>query len=241
VGYTGGLRATARTDLEGHPVHLPRATFANVTSCLALFVALGGVSYAAVELPRNSVGAKQIVAGSIDNTKVKKGSLLRTAFKPGQVPTGARGATGLAGAQGPAGAKGDPGAQGPPGAAGPVQLAAVTPFPAQSLSVDGQWHTWTSVTFTAAANTIYAPVSDTGSSYITTTGSSGCLHDGVARGLVNGAFAGSYDDVYSIPSFYGPYPAGTQITVELQYQMMCATETLHLPAGRMLLMAYLAP
>jgi hypothetical protein len=222
-------------------VHLPRATFANVVSCIALFVALGGASYAAVELPRNSVGAKQIVQGSVDNSKVKKGSLLKTAFKAGQLPAGRRGSTGPAGAQGPTGAKGDPGAQGPPGPAGPVQLVAVAPFAAQTLSVDGKWHTWTSVTFTAAANTIYAPVSDTGSDYVTTTGSPGCLSDGVSRGLVNGGAVGSFDGTYGIPSFYGPYPAGTQITFELQYQMMCATETLHLPAGRMLLMGYLAP
>ena len=38
----------------------PRATFANVVSSLALFVALGGTGYAAVSLPRNSVGARQI-------------------------------------------------------------------------------------------------------------------------------------------------------------------------------------
>ena len=37
-----------------------RLTFANVTSCLALFVALGGASYAAIKLPANSVGTKQV-------------------------------------------------------------------------------------------------------------------------------------------------------------------------------------
>ena len=35
-------------------------SFANVISMIALFVALGGASYAAVTLPKNSVGAKQI-------------------------------------------------------------------------------------------------------------------------------------------------------------------------------------
>ena len=40
-----------------------RLSFANVMSLLALFVALGGSSYAAVTLARNSVGAKQIKAG----------------------------------------------------------------------------------------------------------------------------------------------------------------------------------
>jgi hypothetical protein len=35
-------------------------SFANVISVIALFVALGGASYAAVSLPKNSVGSKQI-------------------------------------------------------------------------------------------------------------------------------------------------------------------------------------
>ena len=37
-----------------------RLSYANVTASLALFVALGGTSYAAVTLPRNSVGQKQL-------------------------------------------------------------------------------------------------------------------------------------------------------------------------------------
>jgi hypothetical protein len=82
----------------------PRATFANVVSCLALFVALGGTGYAAVSLPRNSVGPNQIRAHSIDSSKIKKGSLLKSAFKKGQIPRGPRGNVGAAGAAGPQGA-----------------------------------------------------------------------------------------------------------------------------------------
>ncbi|MDX6600288.1 MAG: hypothetical protein QOE87_4175 [Gaiellales bacterium] len=220
-------------------MHVPRCSFANVVSCLALFVALGGASYAAVELPRNSVGAKQIVPGSISNGKIKKGSLLRTAFQPGQILTGPRGVAGL---QGPAGAKGDPGVQGPPGPSA-VQLAAVAPFAAQSIVVDGQWHTWTSVTFTAAANAIYEPLYDTGTSQVTATGSPGCTFERIARGRVNGAVIGTPDDVgnYPVPSYFGPYPAGTPVTLDVQYQLLCAGETLHLPAGRVLLVQYVAP
>lgn len=101
----------------------------------ALFIALGGTSYAAVSLPKNSVGANQIRADAVTSAKVKDRSLLARDFKAGQLPkgakgargakgaTGARGATGAAGAAGavgavgPQGAKGDTGAQGP---AGPV-------------------------------------------------------------------------------------------------------------------------
>ena len=82
----------------------PRATFANVVSCLALFVALGGSGYAAVSLPRNSVGPRQIQAHSIDNSKIKQGSLLGSAFKKGHLPRGLPGKPGVAGAAGPQGA-----------------------------------------------------------------------------------------------------------------------------------------
>jgi hypothetical protein len=224
-------------------VHRPRATFANVLSCLALFVALGGASYAAVELPRNSVGTKQIQPGAIDNGKVKKGSLLRTAFKAGQLPAAAPGVTGATGPAGPAGAKGDAGPPGSPGAAVADKLAALTPFAAQVLSADGQWYTWTSVTFTAAANTIYEPVYDEGTSQVTTTGSPGCATESNTRGRVNGVVQGSADSIgnFPVPQFFGPYPAGTAVTLDIQYQMLCATEMLHLPAGRTLLLQYLAP
>ena len=47
-----------------------RITFANVTSFLALFVALSAGSYAAIKLPANSVGAKQIKAKAVTNTKL---------------------------------------------------------------------------------------------------------------------------------------------------------------------------
>jgi len=42
-----------------------RLSYANVVATLALFVALGGVSYAAVVLPAHSVGARQLKAGAV--------------------------------------------------------------------------------------------------------------------------------------------------------------------------------
>jgi hypothetical protein len=48
----------------------PRLTYANVVATLALFVALGGASYAAVELPAGSVGSKQLRAGSVTQEKL---------------------------------------------------------------------------------------------------------------------------------------------------------------------------
>jgi hypothetical protein len=97
----------------------------------ALFVALGGTSYAAVAIPRNSVGTAQLKSGSVTSAKVKDRSLLARDFKSGQLPkgatgakgeTGAQGAAGATGATGATGAKGDTGAQGP---AGPVDSLAV--------------------------------------------------------------------------------------------------------------------
>ena len=48
---------------------------ANVVAYLALFVALGGTGYAAVNLPRNSVGTAQLRNGAVTNSKLGKGSI----------------------------------------------------------------------------------------------------------------------------------------------------------------------
>jgi hypothetical protein len=80
-----------------------------VVACLALSVALGGTGYAAITLPKNSVGARQLKKNAITSTKVKDRSLLARDFKQGQIPrglkgdTGAKGAQGIQGIQGPAG------------------------------------------------------------------------------------------------------------------------------------------
>jgi hypothetical protein len=47
-----------------------RLSFANVTSTLALFVALGGTSYAAITLPANSVGKTQIRTSGVGQSEV---------------------------------------------------------------------------------------------------------------------------------------------------------------------------
>ena len=83
-----------------HPIdHLRR----NAVAYLALFVALGGTSYAAVKLPAASVGARELKANAVTARTVKDGSLLARDFKTGQLPAGPQGP------QGPQGPKGDPG------------------------------------------------------------------------------------------------------------------------------------
>ena len=92
-----------------------RPSHATVAAYMALFVALGGTSYAAVKLPRNSVGGQQIKANAVSSGKVKNGSLKLDDFVAGQVPAGPSGAQGPAG---PAGARGLSGADGAAGADG---------------------------------------------------------------------------------------------------------------------------
>jgi hypothetical protein len=78
---------------------------------LALFIALGGTSYAAAKLPKNSVGSTQIKAKAV--TEAKLSSAVQT--KLNKTVQGSSGSQGAAGPQGPAGPIGP---QGEPGAAG---------------------------------------------------------------------------------------------------------------------------
>ena len=84
----------------------------NSIALSALFVALGGTSYAAIALPKNSVGTAQLKKNAVTTAKVKNGSLVKADFKAGQLPAGAQGI------QGPKGDKGDPGAPGTNGVNG---------------------------------------------------------------------------------------------------------------------------
>jgi hypothetical protein len=47
---------------------------------IAVFVALGGVSYAALKLPKNSVGTKQLKPNAVSGSKVADGSLSAADF-----------------------------------------------------------------------------------------------------------------------------------------------------------------
>jgi hypothetical protein len=82
----------------------------------ALFIALGGTSYAALKLPANSVGTAQLKVGSVTSGKVKDRSLKAIDFAAGQLK---RGPAGPKGSQGSQGAKGDQGVQGIQGPIGP--------------------------------------------------------------------------------------------------------------------------
>lgn len=139
-------------------------SYANVTSTLALVVALGGTGYAAVTLPRNSVGSAQlkrsavatsdIRSNAVTSSKVKDGSLRRSDFRSSDLPVGAtgpQGPPGLPGLSGPAGATGDKGDTG----ASPVTRFArvnaartlVAGSPGTSAAADAGNANYTRVTF----------------------------------------------------------------------------------------------
>ena len=82
-----------------------RLTFANVVSVLALFVALGGSSYAAIKVTGKNVKNSSLTGADIRNSSltssdVKNRSLLARDFKTGQLPAGPRGADGANGTNG---------------------------------------------------------------------------------------------------------------------------------------------
>jgi hypothetical protein len=97
----------------------PRLTYANVLASLALFIALGGSSYAALQLPKASVGTKQLKRNAVTSPKVKPGSLLLSDFRASQ-RSRLRGPAGPRGLEGPPGATGPQGLQGPTGPTGPT-------------------------------------------------------------------------------------------------------------------------
>jgi hypothetical protein len=121
----------------------PRFNHATVVAYLALFLALGGVSYGVAtgsidsrEIKNNNVRSKDIRDnnlqsrdirnGTVKSIDVGNGSLMAADFAAGQLPAGAQGPQGPQGAQGAQGPKGDKGDAGPTAAS---VSAAGTPPP----------------------------------------------------------------------------------------------------------------
>lgn len=88
---------------------------------LALFIALGGTSYAAAKLPRNSVGTAQLRKGAVTASKLSHGAKATLTGPAGT--QGPKGDAGPAGPQGNTGAAGPQGVQGPKGDPGPTSAA----------------------------------------------------------------------------------------------------------------------
>ena len=108
-------------------------SYANVVATIALFMALGGVSYAAL-----TITGKNIKDSSVTGKDVKNKSLGKKDFK-GSV-RGAKGAKGDPGSPGAPGAKGDSGSPGAPGAKGDAGAPGTPGAPGSALSfarIDG--------------------------------------------------------------------------------------------------------
>jgi hypothetical protein len=85
-----------------------RLSFANIVSVVALFVALGGSSYAAIKVTGKNVQDSSLTGRDVKNSSlttsdVKDRSLLAADFKPGQLPGGAEGPKGDKGEKGDTG------------------------------------------------------------------------------------------------------------------------------------------
>lgn len=109
---------------------------------IALFIALGGTSYAAIHLPPNSVGTRQLRRHSVTPSKISPRTLRLFRGQSGagglpgpagpagpkgaRGPRGYRGYRGFRGATGPTGPQGVPGTPGAPGTAGPPGASTLT-------------------------------------------------------------------------------------------------------------------
>lgn len=92
----------------------PRLTYANVMSTGAMFIALGGTSYA---VARNSIGARELKRNAVTSSKIKGNAVTSSKIRNGSIrstdlsSSAKRGPRGMRGPIGPPGV----GAPGPPG------------------------------------------------------------------------------------------------------------------------------
>jgi hypothetical protein len=162
----------------------------NVIGYVALFVALGGSSYAAVRLSPGSVTARAIAARAVTHAKlannsvgtanVANGSLTTADLKPGTIlqglkgDVGGKGASGSAGLGGVDGLRGEAGPQGPAGHDGSASLGAkarlsgtVSAPHGAATNVPVSGGAWTQsageLDLIAGSATIHTPASCTGS------------------------------------------------------------------------------
>lgn len=118
---------SARSTTRSRPARrLGRHVRSQAVAYAALFVALGGTSYAAV-----SVSGADVQDGSLTAADIQRGSLTGAVIERGSIPASAldeaaaqrlaaKGARGPRGKTGPKGKKGDKGTTGPVGPAGPT-------------------------------------------------------------------------------------------------------------------------
>lgn len=107
-------------------------SYANVMATIAVFVALGGSGYAAISLPRDSVGARELRSRSVGSAELQRGAVASSSVRDGALNLADLSASardqlkGAAGVAGPAGPAGPTGAAGPKGDPGPQGVAGVS-------------------------------------------------------------------------------------------------------------------
>ncbi len=102
----------------------------NPIAYLALFVALGGTSYARDPASANSVGTHQLRNGAVTDTKVRRHSLWSNVFVPGALPQPLHTTVQSLGT--------GPPAEGPPPPAG-TPITINVPCPSGQHAVGGGW------------------------------------------------------------------------------------------------------
>jgi hypothetical protein len=78
-------------------------------STIAVFVVLGGTSYAALTLPRNSVGQRQIKSGSVGSSEIARGAVRSRAVRNGAIERRDLSAAAIDSLMGRVGPQGPPG------------------------------------------------------------------------------------------------------------------------------------
>lgn len=63
-------------------------TYANVMATLAIFIVLGGGAYAAIKIPKNSVGSKQLKKNAVITKKIHNNAVVSSKIKPNAVTGG---------------------------------------------------------------------------------------------------------------------------------------------------------
>jgi hypothetical protein len=118
VGHRDG--SSLATTPGDDPLRLTRPQPALVVSLLALFVALGGTSYAAI-----TVTGANVKNGSLTGTDIKNGSLRGADVHNGSLTAGDLSLDTIASLRGATGARGAAGATGAPGTFGAVTVRTV--------------------------------------------------------------------------------------------------------------------
>jgi hypothetical protein len=168
---------------------------------LALFIALGGTSYAAVSLSANSVGARELKNQAVGSSELKNGSIMKRDLRP-QLVDNLRGVTGPTGPTGPVGPKGDQGPAGPGGLAETPAARVRKASDTQVIPGDG---TTAIVSFTDASSEQY----DIGNMFDQATDSTVLTIPVTGIYVITGAVRWQANDLgFRNLNLHGPQPGG---------------------------------